>query len=188
MCSMYSSIIWISNPLPRLGGARRSRNTRESDTSLGERHQRLYGPVAGSSGKFNIGVGPRLSRKASAGACRTMDNGGADTHAISGRRAWQECRAARSMLANNDAQAVVAKPPRHKAQSSLLSGADHRVVTSVVATPTTCCELASTWISGYCRMNPCSVGIMSMPTSGRLTFKRPLGVDFDSGKIRVLSC
>ena len=28
-------------------------------------------------------------------------------------------------------------------------------------------------------MNPCSVGIMSMPRSGRLTFKRPLGVDFD---------
>src|ERR1700730_15235783 len=38
---------------------------------------------------------------------------------------------------------------------------------------------ASTWISGYSRMNPCSVGIMRMPTSGRLTFKRPLGVDFD---------
>jgi isocitrate lyase len=28
-------------------------------------------------------------------------------------------------------------------------------------------------------MKSCSVGIMSMPTSGRLTFNRPLGVDFD---------
>src|SRR4029077_3293769 len=33
-------------------------NTRESDTSLGERHQRLYRRHSGRDGKFDIGVGP----------------------------------------------------------------------------------------------------------------------------------
>src|SRR4029077_9043659 len=141
MCSMYSSIIWISDPSATwLRTAKSGTHASPIPRSASDTNGSIV-VTAAEMGSFNIGVGPRLPEGPAlelAGRWITV----VQTHVqfqVGGRGRSAMPREVRWRTDNP--QAVVAKAPRHKARVCLVSGADYRVVTSVDHVDNIVCEL-----------------------------------------------